>query len=61
MNPEDGERPSGKESPIDLARAIWGALKDTGNDMVAEGRRGAMEANDRWWHRFDDLTKFRKK
>jgi hypothetical protein len=48
-----------RESPLDLARAILDGLKDTAHDMVEEGRRGAREANENWWRRFDDKTRFR--
>lgn len=43
-----------------VLRALAGGLRDTFRDMVEEGRQGASEAQDRWWRRYDDLTKYRK-
>lgn len=43
------------------ARAVVLGIKDTARDMVDEGRRGADEAYDEGWQRFDAKTKNRRK
>jgi hypothetical protein len=42
------------------ARAIWYGLGDTAQDILAEARRGAREAQDQGWQRFDKKTRFRR-
>jgi hypothetical protein len=42
------------------ARAIWGGIVDTAHDVVDEGKRGAREANDEWWRRYDAKTRYRR-
>jgi hypothetical protein len=42
------------------ARAILGGIKDTARQVVDEGRRGAEEAYDDGWRRFDDKTRYRR-
>ena len=50
------------ENPIlGWAKAIAFGIGDTAKDMLAEGRRGAREAMDQGWDRFDAKTKRRRK
>lgn len=54
--PSDGKR----ENPvIGWARAIALGIRDTAQDMLDEGRRGAREAQEAGWERFDNKTKYR--
>ena len=54
--PQDGEHPI-----ISWARAIVGGLSDTAREVLDEGRRGAAEAYDEGWRRFDGKTRFRRR
>jgi|GEM_PF-1275876 len=50
------------ENPIlGWAKAIVLGIGDTAKDMLNEGRRGAREAIEEGWERFDDKTKRRRK
>ena len=49
------------ENPIlGWAKAIVFGIGDTAKDMLAEGRRGAREAREEGWERFDAKTKRRR-
>ena len=51
-----------QENPLlGWARAVVLGIGDTAKDMLEEGRRGAREAMDEGWERFDDKTKRRRK
>lgn len=57
--PDKAER---DENPlIGWARAIALGIRDTAEDMLAEGRRGARDAYDEGWDRFDAKTKHRRR
>lgn len=45
---------------IGWAKAIALGIRDTAEDMLEEGRRGAREAYSAGWDRFDDKTKHRR-
>jgi hypothetical protein len=48
------------ENPIvGWARAIVLGVRDTAEDMLEEGRRGANDAYQDGWQRFDKKTKYR--
>ena len=50
------------ENPIlGWAKAIVFGIGDTAKDMLDEGRRGARQAMDEGWDRFDAKTKHRRK
>ena len=58
--PEPLDRPT--ENPlIGWARAIALGVRDTAEDMLEAGRKGAHEAYNEYWDRFDDKTKNRRK
>ncbi|MBK7726629.1 MAG: hypothetical protein IPI33_15835 [Dehalococcoidia bacterium] len=49
------------ENPIlGWAKAIVFGIGDTAKDVLAEGRRGAREAMEDSWDRFDQKTKHRR-
>ena len=49
------------ENPIlGWAKAIVFGIGDTAKDVLAEGRRGAREAMEQGWDRFDQKTKHRR-
>ena len=49
------------ENPIlGWAKAIVFGIGDTAKDALAEGRRGAREAMEQGWDRFDQKTKHRR-
>jgi hypothetical protein len=49
-----------RENPIvGWARAIVLGVRDTAEDMLDEGRRGAHDAYEEGWQRFDKKTKYR--
>lgn len=53
---------SRRENPlIGWARAIALGVRDTAEDMLEAGRKGASEAYNEHWDRFDDKTKHRRK
>ena len=56
LDPEPDENPI-----VGWARAIVFGIGDTAKDMLAECRRGAKEAMDHGWDRFDSKTKHRRK
>jgi hypothetical protein len=43
------------------ARAIAFGLRDTAQDMLDEGRKGAHDAYEEGWRRYDQKTKHRRK
>lgn len=50
-----------RENPVlGWAKAIVFGIGDTAKDMLNEGRRGAREAMEDGWDRFDDKTKRRR-
>ncbi|MBA4179562.1 MAG: hypothetical protein C0506_03145 [Anaerolinea sp.] len=55
--------PGGREEHplIAWAKAIALGVRDTAEDMLAEGRRGAHQAYNEYWDRFDDKTKHRRR
>ena len=58
---EDLESGSRGENPVlGWAKAIVLGIGDTAKDMLNEGRRGAREAMEDGWDRFDDKTKRRR-
>ena len=71
--PDPGQRPhvhveaeplaeEPQENPVfGWARAIGFGIGDTAKNMLAEGRRGAREAMEHGWDRFDEKTKHRRK
>lgn len=44
----------------DWLRAIALGVRDTAEDMLTEGRKGAKAAEGEAWRRFDNKTKFRR-
>jgi len=53
--------PAGEEHPvIAWTRAILGGIRDTARQALDEGRRGAQEAYDEGWRRYDDKTRYRR-
>lgn len=51
----------GREIPfVAWAKAVLCGAKDTAEEMLAEGRRGAHAAYEEAWHRFDEKTKHRR-
>ena len=64
--PEPGEPadapPAPSENPVlDWARAVLGGIRDTARDVLDEGRRGAREAYDEYWERFEAKTRHRRR
>ncbi len=50
------------ENPVvGWARAVVFGVRDTAEHMLDEGRRGAREAREEGWQRFDDKTRNRRK
>jgi hypothetical protein len=50
-----------RENPIfGWARAIVLGIRDTANDIVDEGRRGARAKQSQMWDKFDAKTKHRR-
>jgi Ethanolamine utilization protein EutJ (predicted chaperonin) len=53
-----------EETPLEAisgwARAIRDGLKETAQEALEAGRRGAHEAYDEYWRRFDRKTKMRR-
>ncbi len=45
---------------LSWAKAIWGGIQDTSKDVLDAGRKGASEAYDEGWTRFDNKTRFRR-
>ena len=57
--PEPLEAPA-ENAIVGWAKAIAGGIRDTAKDMLDEGRRGADEAYEQGWRRFDTKTKNRR-
>lgn len=53
-------RPQADHPVVAWAKAIALGIGDTAKDMLEEGRRGAREAMDQGWDRFDQKTKHRR-
>jgi len=49
------------EPVVGWAKAIALGIGDTAKDMLHEGRRGARDAMEDGWDRFDDKTKNRRR
>lgn len=60
FEPPDDE-PSEENAIIGWAKAIVFGIGDTAKDMLDEGRRGARDAMEHGWDRFDAKTKHRRK
>lgn len=45
---------------VDWLRAIALGIRDTAKDVLAEGRRGAHDAQAEYWAKFDDKVKRRR-
>ncbi len=55
------DEPEPRENPIlGWAKAIVFGIGDTAKEMLDEGRRGAREAMEDSWDRFDQKTKHRR-
>jgi hypothetical protein len=54
------ERENDEHAVVAWTKAIFGGIKDTARQVLDEGRRGAEEAYDEGWRRFDDKTRFRR-
>jgi hypothetical protein len=50
----------GENPVLGWAKAIVFGIGDTAKDMLNEGRRGARQAMEEGWDRFDDKTKRRR-
>ncbi len=46
---------------VGWARAVALGIRDTAEDMLEEGRKGAHEAYEEGWKRYDAKTKHRRK
>ena len=58
---EDFDLEEPAENPIlGWAKAVVLGIGDTAKDMLHEGRRGAREAMEDGWDRFDSKTKHRR-
>lgn len=65
-SPEAEEAPGrpGSDSdfaPLEWARALALGVRDTLQEMLDEGRRGAREAYDESWERFDAKVRKRRR
>jgi hypothetical protein len=47
--------------PFDVVQAVFLGIGDTVKDMVHAGQDEARRAHDEAWHRYDELTKHRRK
>jgi hypothetical protein len=60
--PAQSAPPSHKERGLlGWARAVALGIRDTAHDMLDEGRKGAHEAYEEGWRRYDAKTKHRRK
>ena len=57
----EGGGAQGEGEVLAWARAVVLGLGDTARAMLDEARRGAREAYDEGWHRFEGKTKNRRK
>jgi hypothetical protein len=51
---------AGDNPIVGWAKAIVFGIRDTAKDMLDEGRRGADEAHEQGWRRFETKTKNRR-
>ena len=51
----------GGRGPLEWARAIALGIRDTAHDMLDEGRKGAHDAYEEGWRRYDAKTKHRRR
>ena len=59
--PEPKRRTELAELPaVDWAQAVVKGIGDTAKQVLREGRRGAQQAYDDGWRRFDDKTRYRR-
>ena len=49
------------DEAIGWARAVAFGLRDTLQSALDEGRKGAKDAQDKAWRRYDNKTKYRRK
>jgi hypothetical protein len=62
------QRPPGGSPPeeslvdraVDLFTAVGLGIRDTARDVLDAGRKGAREAHDEYWGRYDAKTKLRR-
>jgi hypothetical protein len=53
--------PPRRENPIvGWAKAIFGGIRDTAQDVVDEGRRGARSKQSQMWDKYDSKTRRRR-
>lgn len=57
---DDGEPESLFEAISGWARAVRDGLSETAREALEAGRRGAHEAYDEYWRRFDRKTRMRR-
>lgn len=57
---DDWSLPRRENAVVTWARAIVLGIQDTAKDVLAEGRKGANDAYDEYWRRFDRKTKRRR-
>lgn len=65
-SPESAEAPPGAAGEPEFAIFDWAAavvlgVRDTLQDMLDEGRRGAREAYEERWERFDEKARKRRR
>jgi hypothetical protein len=59
---EQPKRAGKRELPVVAwVKAFALAVKDTARDMLDEGRRGANEAYEEYWRRYEEKTKHRRR
>ncbi len=57
---DDWSLPRRENAIVTWARAIVLGIQDTAKDVLAEGRKGASDAYDEYWQRFDRKTRRRR-
>ncbi len=57
---DDWTLPRRENAIVTWARAIVLGIQDTAKDVLAEGRKGANDAYDEYWQRFDRKTRRRR-
>lgn len=60
VEPAASEREPRENPVIGWARAIVLGIRDTANDVVDEGRKGARAKRSQMWDKFDSKTKHRR-